>query len=227
MGKYQEQNQRPGLEQLPAGWNRAGKAFQGRLFSTSRTSPGVSESDSLGNVCDKQREDRLFQTQSRWRVQVQWMWETEKLGGQMDLQIGDLPWAIWLERTWRDEKKDKGWLLNNGGQIGGWKKKTRVRVGSLWLDEKQMMFEQWQSALKIWLGSQAMFSTIGKAVQMWRKNKFELLWQRNSNESFDITQSPSRGDNFCKLFLSVLKSGYISAVQFYFCLCDQALWSEI
>ena len=52
----------------------------------------------------------------------------------MDLQIGDLPWAIRLERTGRDEKKDKGWLLSNGGPQRGWRKQTRVRVGSLGLD---------------------------------------------------------------------------------------------
>ena len=30
--------------------------------------------------------------------------------------------------------------------------------------------------------------------------KFEFLWQRNSSASFDVTQPPSRGDNFCKTF---------------------------
>ena len=47
----------------------------------------------------------------------------------MDLQIGDLPWAIWLKRTRRDEKKDKGRLLNNGGQIRGMEKENQGSGG--------------------------------------------------------------------------------------------------
>ena len=228
MGKHQEQNQRLGFEQLPAGWNRVGKTFQRWLFSTP-THLGVSESDSPRNVCDKQREDCYFQTQSRWGVQVQWMWEIEKLGGQMDLQIGNLPWAIWLKWTRRDEKKDKGWLLNNGGQIRGMEKENQGSggfPGAGWRAKDVWM--QWQSFLTIWLRSPAMFSTIGKVVQMWTKTSSlkscgrELKVQVSSSHNHRLEEII-----FVKLFLSVLKSVYISAVQVYFCLCDQALWSEI
>ena len=111
----------------------------------------------------------------------------------MDLQIGNLPWAIWFERMGRDE------CLN------------AVAEDSHNLTLKpSYIFHKWESLPDVKENQAALA-------------KFEFLWQRNSSASFDVTQPPSRGDNFCKLFLSVLKSGYISAVQFYFCLCDQAL----
>ena len=98
------------------------------------------------------------------------MWKVEKLGRQVDLQIGDFSWAIWLKRAWWDEKKDKGWLLTNGGLIRGWRKQTRVRVGSQGLEkEANDVWMQWQSIYTIWLWSQAIFSTIGKVIQMWTK----------------------------------------------------------
>ena len=72
---------------------------------------------------------------------------------------------------------NKGWLLTNGGLRRGWRKKTRVRVGSQGLEkEANDVWMQWQSIHTIWLWSQAMFSTIGKVIQMWTKQA-ALSWQ--------------------------------------------------
>ena len=115
----------------------------------------------------------------------------------------------------------------------GWRKQTRVRVGSLGLDvEANNVWMQWQRILTIWLWSQVIFSTNGKVFLMWKKIK--QLWQSLNFCGREIQVQVLMSHNhrleeiiFVKLFLSVLKSVYISAVQVYFCLCDQALWSEI
>ena len=141
------------------------------------------------------------------------MWKVEKLGRQVDLQIGDFSWAIWLKRAWWDEKKDKGWLLTNGGLIRGWRKQTRVRVGSQGLEkEANDVWMQWQSIYTIWLWSQAMFSTIGKVIQMWTKQA-ALSWQslKFCGRDFQaqvLTSHHLRLEEiyFRKNFLSVLKS---------------------
>ena len=108
----------------------------------------------------------------------------------MDLQIGNLPWAIWFERMGRDE------CLN------------AVAEDSHNLTLKpSYIFHEWESLPDVKENQAALA-------------KFEFLWQRNSSASFDVTQPPSRRLEeiiFVKLFLSVLKSVYkCSACLFLF-----------
>ena len=203
------------------------KHFQ--QFSTSRTSPGVSESDSFGNVCDEQREDSKHEAGEGCRCS-----ECEKLKNLEDKWICRLGTfhghLAWMNVTrW---KEGQGLVIEHWRVTGGGKSKPGFGWVPWGWNKKQMMFEfccrvftqfdfeaklcfpplHWESRPDVKQNKQLCHSPVGWGLAMhwalagWKLAKFEILWQGFSRASFDFTHPSSREYiflskkwKFCKL----------------------------